>query len=233
MIGLPLLSTKKDIVEKLRHHLTHGVDTECDVVYLLTEIRKVLDEDDPTHTFGALWMYCHWALHVDLDSPKTTIEFLKRVDLWICNNIAYLRPRPPWELMDEVSLFRDFLYLETLRRELSTFLKLYKLPTEITDVDEKWFSFLAAYAGVIEDGTLSMKSDKNDEIVAVKELVFKKGKALSSDYHVNFMIQWDIALKDGRTLKVELNAQPNHSLKMSKQLITIENRTFVPPAQTP
>jgi hypothetical protein len=227
---LSLLSMKNDIVDKLRDHLTQGVDTECDVVYLLAEIRKVLDEHDPAHTFGALWMYCHWALHVDLDSPKATIGLLKRVDLWVCNTVAYLTPRPPWKFMDEIYLFRDFLYLETLRCELATFLKQYRLPTEITDVDEEWFRFLAAYAGVIEDGTLSMKSDKNNEIVAVKEMIFKKGKPLSSDYHVDFMIQWDIVFKDGRTLKIELDAQPNHPLKMSSHHLSLENGTFVPPA---
>jgi hypothetical protein len=221
---------RNDIVGKLERHLARGVDTECAVVYLLAEIRKVLHDDDPTHTFGALWMYCHWALHVDLDSPKTTIGFLKRVDLWICNTIAYLTPRPPWEPMDEIDLFRDFLYLETFRSELASFLKKYQLPTEITDVNKRWFRFLAAYGGVIEDGTLSMQSDKNNEIIAVKEMIFKKGRPLSSDYHVDFMIQWDIAFKDGRTLKIELDAQPNHPHKMSSDHLSLENGTFVPPA---
>ena len=45
---LSLLSMKNDIVDKLRDHLTQGVDTECDVVYLLAEIRKVLDELEST-----------------------------------------------------------------------------------------------------------------------------------------------------------------------------------------
>ena len=174
-------------------------------------------------------MYCHWALHVDLASPKTTIDFLKRVDLWVCNNVAYLTPRASWEFLDEVSLFRDFVYLETFRQQLGDFLKQYGLPHSQTSSNDAWFAFLAAYGGVIQDGTLSMKSDKNNEIDA-EEVTFKKGKALPSEYHVNFTIHWDITLKDGRLLEVEMDAQPKHPPKMTSHNIRIHNRTFVPPA---
>ena len=224
---------KNDIVGKLRNHLNQGIDSECGVVYLLAEIRKILDEDDPTHSFGSLWMYCHWALHVDLDSPNTTIAFLKRVDLWIVNTVAYLAPRQPWKFMDEVHLFRDFLYLQTFRGELEQFLKRYNLPTDLCDIDDNWFAFLAAYAGVIEDGTLAMRIDKHNDISAVLEMRFKKGKALSSAYHVNFMIQWDIELKDGRTLHVEMDAQPKHPIRISSHHISLINGGFVPPQPTP
>lgn len=220
---------KNDIIRKLHDHLDAGIETECEVVYLLAEIRKVLDEDDPSHTLASLWMYCHWALHIDLDSPKTTIEFLKRVDLWVVNNVAYLTRRQPWKFLDEIYLFRDFVYLQTFRHELGEFLKRYGLPTALTSVDEKWFTLLTAYAGVIEDGTLAMKSDKHNEIDAVKEVKFKKGHALPSDYHVNFKINWDIELKDGRLLQVEMDAQPKHPLKMTCHHIQIINRNFVPP----
>jgi len=86
----------KDIVGKLQLHLAKPVDSEPAVVYLLAEVRKLLELDDPEHKMGALWMYCHWALHVDLDSPKTTESFLEKVDRWITNNVAYLTPSGPW-----------------------------------------------------------------------------------------------------------------------------------------
>jgi hypothetical protein len=220
---------KNDIAGKLRDHLNAGIGSECGVVYLLAEIRKILEVDDPTHTRGALWMYCHWALHVDLDSPKTTTDFLERVDLWVCNNVAYLEPRQPWKFLDEVYLFREFVYLQTFREQLGDFLKHYDFPTDLTNDNDRWFTFLASYAGVIENGTLSMKSDKNKKIEAVEEVTFKKGKPLTSEYHVNFTIHWDIALKDGRLLEVEMDAQPNHPLKAQSHFIKVNNRSFVPP----
>jgi hypothetical protein len=219
----------KDIVGKLRKHLSTRIDTECGVVYLMAEVRKLLARDAPAHDNRALWMYCHWALHVDLESPKTTMEFLRSVDLWITNTVAYLEPSGPWKFMEEVYLFRDFLYLDTFRRELRDFLHHYDLQTALCDDDPQWFDFLSAYSGVIEDGTLSTKTDKNNELGAVKQVTFKKGDALSEDHHVNFVIQWDIELKDGRTIRTEFDALPKHPLRMSSHHIEVLQGGFVPP----
>lgn len=223
----------KDMVSKLHLHLEKPVDTECSVVYLLAEVRKLLDRDDPKHRYAALWMYCHWALHVDLDLPKTTSDFLKQVDLWVTNNIAYLVPSGPWKFIQEYYLFRDFIYLDTFRKQLRLFLTAYKLPKEICTNESKWFEFISAYAGVIEDGTLACESKKNNELGAVQRVVFKKGKTLSRDHHVDFVIQWDIELKDGRTLKTEFKALPNSPGKMTSHHLQVIQGTFVPPPPKP
>jgi len=49
----------KDIIAKLHEHLSRPVDTECTVVYLLAEVRKILERDKPDPKPIALWMYCH------------------------------------------------------------------------------------------------------------------------------------------------------------------------------
>ena len=178
-------------------------------------------------------MYCHWALHVDLDSPKTTTDFLQRVDTWVTNRVAHLTPSGPWKFTDEVQLFRDFLYLQTLRRELASFLNAYSLPTALCDDDRQWFAFLTAYAGVIEDGTLSMKANKSLGLEAVQRVTFRKGETLPPDNHVNFVIQWDIELKDGRVLKTEFEAQPKEGVTISKHHLQLVGGTSVPPVVTP
>ena len=61
------------IIEKLRRQLVDPVDAECKVVYVLCEIRKVLEKDPPG--LFALRMHCHWALHVDLTRPNTRRTF--------------------------------------------------------------------------------------------------------------------------------------------------------------
>jgi len=219
----------KDIVSKLRQHLSKPIDSECGVVYLMAELRKLLQRDDKDHKNGILWMYCHWALHVDLTNPGTTREFLTTVDRWVTNTVAYLEPTGPWKFMEEVYVFHDFLYLSTLRSELKKFLEQYDIPTTLCNNDGQWFRFIAEYGGVIEDGTLSMNADKSDEIGAVKKVTFKKGRVLTDENHVNFAIRWDIDLKDGRMLRGEFEALPKHPLKMSKHGLEIFNNGFIPP----
>ena len=70
----------RDIIGKLRDHLAEPVETECAVVYLLAEVRKILEREKPDPKPFALWMHCHWALHVNLTRTPTTIAFLHRVD---------------------------------------------------------------------------------------------------------------------------------------------------------
>ena len=167
----------KDIVGKLRNHLAQRIDTECAVVYLLAEVRKLLERDDPQQRHGAVWMHCHWALHVDLHSPKTTLEFLKFVDCWVTNTVADLFPRGTWKPLQEHYLFKDFIYLDTFRTQLKTFLACYGLPTQLCDQDDRWFAFLSSYAGVIEDGSLTARGDRNNELGAVKQVTFTKAKS--------------------------------------------------------
>src|SRR5689334_8485361 len=94
----------KDIVRKLHEHLDAGIDSECEVVYLLAQIRNLLERDDPQHqnpAYRALWMCCHWAVHPDLAGQQTTGDFLDRVDRWITNTVAYLQPRGTWTFLEE------------------------------------------------------------------------------------------------------------------------------------
>lgn len=132
----------KDIASKLRGHLSKPIETEPDVVYLMAEIGKLLERDDKEHNNKATWMYCHWALHVDLTKGGTTGQFLQMIGRWVTNTVAYLEPNGPWKFMEEVYLFLDFLYLDTFRRELKGFLANYQIPTTLCENDEWWFKFL-------------------------------------------------------------------------------------------
>ena len=71
MAGYDCLAMTNDIIEKLRKHLAGGVRTECRVVYLLAAIRKTLEDEKPNPRALALWMFCHWALHVNLSHSPT------------------------------------------------------------------------------------------------------------------------------------------------------------------
>lgn len=194
------------IVAKLREQLSGPVNTECKVVYVLCEVRKLLDKQPPSATPFALRLYCHWALHVDLSYPSTTLAFLDRVDGFVFNRL-----NPGFETGDtlsaEYALLRDFVYFETFRKELAEFLAANGLSTALCDDDARWFAFLAAYAGVIEDGSLACEGKVSDKLRIVEKVTFTKGPQKMADSHVPFGIKWDILLKDGRRLEVEVATQ--------------------------
>jgi hypothetical protein len=203
----------KDIIGKLRDHLAGPVDTECAVVYLLAEVRKILEREKPDPKPFALWMHCHWALHVNLTKTLTTEAFLHRVDDFVTATVHGLTPNGPYTMIDSHDLFREFVYLDTFRAQLREFFETSKLPVELCVNDSKWFKFLEKYALVVQDGELSSQSDKNDGLNAVDKVTFKIGRTpFSSQSHLPFANQWDILLNDGRICRCTLEADPQ--LKM-------------------
>ena len=199
------------IVEKLRLHLSGPVDTECKVIYLLCEIRKLLDKKtaDPKlvalRQLLTLRLYCNWALHVHLSKP-TTMALLEKVDEVFINRITPGSPQSGLTFVAEHRLFREFVYLETFRKELSHFLAAYGLDTPLCDENERWFAFLAAYGGVIEDGSLTCEGKNSAKLRVVEKIIFTKGPLRVADSHVPFDIVWKILLKNGSTIEVNCGA---------------------------
>jgi hypothetical protein len=164
------------IGEKIRKHLSEPVDTEGGVVYLLCEVRKLLDKQRPDPLPFALRLICHWALRVDLSRRSTTMPFLEQVDSDIYDKLNTRETKET--ILAEHRLFREFVYLETFRKGFSHFLGSNNSPTSICDEDALWFGFLAAYASVIEDGSLACQSKRPDDTLSTASIPSPRRKEL-------------------------------------------------------
>lgn len=195
------------LVDKLRSQLSDlPVNTEAKVAYLLATVRKLLERDNPDPKPFALWMYCHWAMHLELSKPGTTGHFLERIDKFIFNTVAGFAGGLPFSVVDEHRLFRDFIYFDTFRNQLRDLLQRYQLPTDLCDDDNRWFSIVSAYAGIIEAGALSIK-DKNASLQAIEKVTFYKGRPyVNQDPRIPFSLRWEAVLKDGRRVESEVEA---------------------------
>ena len=191
---------EEQIIEKLRAALSSEVDSECKVVYILCESRKLLEKYPPDPTPFALKLYFHWALHVDLTHPSTTFPFLAQVDKFAAGVLA-----GKTNVAEQNQMFREFVFLETFRQQLTQFLKSYDLPTAVCDEAPRWHEFLKQYAGVIEDGSLSCQ-DKTGGLRLVSEVIFTKGRSIASGTSIPFDLSWKIVLLDKRTMTVQVNA---------------------------
>lgn len=200
--------TGNAIVEKLRVALSDAVDSECKVVYILAESRKLLETCPPDPVPFALKLYCHWALHVDLDKPGTTLPFLKRVDKYAASFLAGKE-----DIAEGHRMLTEFVSLDTFRQQFAQLLKAYQLPTGICDEKPRWYEFLKHYASVIEDGSLSLSPKaKTNPLKQIKQVVFTKGRvaAPEENFYIPFGLVWTIVLLNGKELKVEVKASgPN------------------------
>lgn len=150
-------------------------------------------------------MHCCWALHIDLTHSDTTNRFLQELDQWVTNTVAQLEPSGTWTSENQWRLFDEFLYLATFRSELKSFLLKHNLPTDVCDHAPGWHRFIEHYASVVKDGSLSAIKGPNS-LRAIQKVTFEIGDGLTDEYHVPFVIRWVIQLKDGRTIRVSVEA---------------------------
>jgi len=193
---------KNRIVKKLRDVLSAGIDSECKVVYVLCECRKLLDHSRPEPYPFALRMYCNWALHVALSHKETTRRFVERVEEFVADVLAGAS-----DLDSKHGMFREFIFLEAFREQLRNLLKRYRLPTIVCDDTVKWHQFLTHYAGVIDEGSLSCQA-RAPELKLVSRVVLSKGAPRPHQDSVSFSLYWQIHLLDGQIIFVDVQATP-------------------------
>jgi hypothetical protein len=129
------------IVDKVRHELERGIDTEVQVVYVLVEIRKLIEHSERRARYKPLKFYCDWALHPTLDR-KSAREFLREIDDAIerreTNEQAAKRMGAKFSL-------------EAFRVELIHFLIDHRLPVDPIRTAAPWITFLRRYLETISD----------------------------------------------------------------------------------
>ena len=201
-----------DILSKIGAHLKKPIKTEASVVYLLAQVRKVLERERPEPKPLSLWLHCHWALHVQLTDPRTTKELLEQVDAFIMDSVSGFDGAGRLSFGASHNLFKDLVSLNGFRSQLDYFLNKHSLPSALCTSNDRWASFISNYIKVIEDGELSTAKDKKYKLTAIEKIVFRIDDRKPRTSKHPFSMQWDIFLKDGRIYQLELDA--NRDLSM-------------------
>ena len=192
---------RHSILDKLQKALTRPISSEDQVVYILVEIRKLIDlQNEPS--LMSLKLYCDWAVHTELTYASRTRPILTLVDddLFNC-----FHPKGHGTSPEDNEKLQRLLYLDGFRADLLQFLHRNGLPAGIAEDDKEWFNFLQYYANVIEDCSLVYKSN---DLRMIQQMTFRKDEA--SGEALPFNIVWDITLKDGRIMT--WNLHPNWKL---------------------
>lgn len=132
---------KEEIIEKMNKFLTkYPVFTEdCHVVYLLVELRKLLDRDNDPN-FLLVRFYCDWTVHTQKDRNIEVIkEIVDKIDA--CYSASSHHP-----IKDE-GIF-DFLNMNALKIELKELFNKHYLPISIFENDS-WSVFVDILTGVL------------------------------------------------------------------------------------
>ena len=224
---------QNDIIKKLSNHLlSHrfsseiwtdfSADMEMWIVYLLVQIRKLLDINK-TDKYKILRLYCSWVIHVKIDNNRQASEIIKKT-------AEYLNNKPN----DEAVGFLNFI---TLQKELDTFLVENGLSNEITlSKNGEWFEFRKILIQILRDQPLELQEKflGNSDVARLVLVESKNAINGTEDYFINFeatlksgeIIGWNILLGDyGGDRKVRIKKENKEFWKRySAKLLFKQNR---------
>jgi hypothetical protein len=193
------VKVKDAIEEKLRRQLSSRAHlTECRVVYILAEIRKLIERERQQKKYYALTFHCSWALHTTMDRGEGAARILKRFD----KAYVLLKEKNLHDLPTDLSNdLIETIDLKKFRAELDMFLTAHDLPRHVVGHD--WTKFLRLYAAVIEDCALIIKDETIDlknitHVTVHKDDAQKKIRGAGKTFTV-FRIRWISLGKNNKT----------------------------------
>ena len=154
---------KKIVVDKLNSFLTkHSIfREECEVIYLMVQIRKILDFKDSKYPYKTLRFYCNWVLHIKL-SNKWTTKLLSNM----LESAVDSRESGHDNARSVIKLCSDFLKVNTLKEELELFNKEHGLLLDLSG--NKLWKFARLLLGIIEGCTVCFESTVVSKLELIK-----------------------------------------------------------------
>jgi len=134
------------IIEKLIEFLDAHLPftEECHVVYLLVEIRKLLDQDN-SKKYPLIKFYCDWCVHTKKNHISQEIkEIMQQVYSDLYKQITS-------DITIEKSKVVRFVYFEDVRVEMQSFFTEYDLNPDIAMDEDNWITFISLLVNVLAD----------------------------------------------------------------------------------
>ena len=159
---------QEQILEKLTNRLTTVPATETDVVYILSRIRKILEQKKYPEKYCRLNFYCNLALHSKIDRPPKSIKDL----LWGIKNGG-----------PNNSIFE---FTNQLHEQLREFIKEFGLPDTIYKEPHGVKHFNQLLFGIYSDTPIIININKRVEVIFNKnEVPFDKNMTV---YNVRYKV---------------------------------------------
>ena len=197
---------KPDIVQKLEGEFDEPIRSERQVVYILAEVRKLLELESiardearvhPDDSYFALKFYCDWAVHVRLTQSGAK-QIVRRFDEYqkFLDDAASLGEASG--IADD-KLLRELdqgLQLSKFRNQFGALVASHGLKPSLVTNEEHWIEFLIYYSRVIEDAPLTSMASGLERVDTVSVSVLDERPPRTAEYR--FALRWTwISKKDG------------------------------------
>ncbi len=159
---------EEEIITKLKSALSEPIEKECQVVYILAEIRKLVERLKGKTNFPVLNFYGNWVLHSKIDDTSAIRPLLEKIEQSIINKNYDVWA--VWAMID----FEEFC------REIGLFLNKQNINNPFAD-RKYWEKFRKLLVDILIDCPLKPNYGDMDEFYFIK----------SSDINdIDFMIKF-------------------------------------------
>jgi len=153
---------RSEIVEKINAHLAlhTPLTEECHVVYLMVEIRKMLEHSKSLKS-SPMTFYCDWVVHTAKDGITDAIkltmdEIYQSVRKQILTPVHYRGQKMP---------VIDFFYFRSLQTEMRDFFAAHGLDAQMVE-ERNWTAFTKLLVKILENQPI------NKPIPEVSQFIF-------------------------------------------------------------
>jgi hypothetical protein len=146
--------SKKAIIEKLETFLNSHMppDEECYVVYLLVEVRKILEHEN-NGKYPICKFYADWCVHTAKDKVTQQIKLIiQGIHKEFFDAAVKRLP------INKEQKLHDFLSMDELRKELRGFLQVQGLPDSIIE-RANWVRFQSLLVRILADQPINNPCD--------------------------------------------------------------------------
>jgi hypothetical protein len=140
---------KEDIITKLQRELDRDIHEECQVIFILSRIRKILEVDKEEKKYKYLNFYCNLALHSQIDRNT---RFVGEMLSALVNNNA--------------SGFYDFSYLY---KDLREFCKEKNISNDKLLEEKNLMDFYRLLVGIYADTPIIFKDGDDRYKIVIRD----------------------------------------------------------------
>ena len=183
---------KPDILTKLAAELAAPIVSERQVVYIMVEIRKLLELSGDKRLYRALVFHCDWVAHPALDralANEIVLAFNQEARKF--DGMSKLKVGGTMQSStDHLRVLAPTVTLTNFRNDLNNYLCHHGLDNSIPGEDPKWANFLRYYGEVIRDCPLRCEGNNQKFIDEVFVEVDEVAEGTTKAFGFSLRLRW-------------------------------------------
>jgi hypothetical protein len=186
---------RADIAEKLNREFEEPIRSERQVVYILVETRKLLEQAAVLESFPGFKLCSDWAVHPKLRGPaaQQILAYFNAYEIERAKSDVTLHAFQPKPL-------QDFLSLKSFRDEMMVALSAYGVEVGRIATDEFWQPFVQCYMDLIRDCPLEAWEQNATHVTHVSASAWPEEMA-GQIFPGKRVVQWNWTLKGTKEVK--------------------------------